>query len=244
MTKKITFLGALLVAIVVTSYSVSGTYAKYVSKIDLADEARVAKWDITGPTSSTNIDLFKSSYEYSSNGIVVKALDDKDVVAPGTSGQYSFQLSGSVETNHKITITATGENKVVLTKTTTTEPTDGSDPVTTTTTDYDPLKFCVKAGNDSDGCTWADFATLKSELGKLYSGEGKVYAPGAVDNTEYTIFWKWDFNGDDAKDTELGKNSSSHSVDLKINITAEQTQDAATVASIPVTSTETPGENA
>ncbi len=218
MTKKITFLGALLMAIVVTSYSVSGTYAKYISKIDIADEARVAKWEISGVdkngtiTSGQSIDLFKSSYEYGSNGTVVSA--STDVVAPGTQGQYSFKLTGNVETNHTIKITtADSINNVVL---------DNG---------YNPLKFYV-AANNTDASTitgWYDFATLLTELQDLYSGTAnKVYAPGAVDNTEYTIFWKWDFNDADdavsANDTKLGENSANHNVTLSIRVTAEQTQ--------------------
>ena len=46
MKKKIAVLGTLLMAVVITGYSVSGTYAKYVSEIDIEDEARVAKWKI------------------------------------------------------------------------------------------------------------------------------------------------------------------------------------------------------
>ena len=37
-------LGGLLMAVVVTGYSVAGTYAKYTSSLDFADEARVATW--------------------------------------------------------------------------------------------------------------------------------------------------------------------------------------------------------
>ena len=46
MKKRTMAVGGLLLAVAMTSYSVAGTYAKYTSKIDLADEARIAKWDL------------------------------------------------------------------------------------------------------------------------------------------------------------------------------------------------------
>ena len=45
MKKRTMAVGGLLMAVAMTSYSVAGTYAKYTSKIDLTDDARVAKWD-------------------------------------------------------------------------------------------------------------------------------------------------------------------------------------------------------
>lgn len=233
MKKKIAVLGTLLMAVVITGYSVSGTYAKYVSEIDIEDEARVAKWEI-GMNEDTmeTLDLFKKSYTFGENGTVVSSLDDKKVVAPGTNGQYTFALKGTIETNYRIKVTATGDNTV-------------------TTTDetglYDPIKFYV--AKDGEGISsiddiaagkFYDFTELKNQLNKLYSGTNdKVYAPGTVDNASYTIYWKWDFGTSEDKndrnnllDTKLGNeiaaDATSHTINLKINIRAEQTQDKAT----------------
>ena len=233
MKKKIAVLGTLLMAVVITGYSVSGTYAKYVSEIDIEDEARVAKWKIgMNEESMETLDLFKKSYTYGTNGTVVSSLDDKKVVAPGTNGQYTFALTGDIETNYKIRVTATGTNTVTTTDETGT---------------YDPIKFYV--AKDGEGITtiediaeskFYNFDKLKEELNKLYSGtDNKVYAPGKVDSASYTIYWKWDFGTSEDKDdrsnlldTKLGneivKDATSHKINLKINIRAEQTQDKAT----------------
>ena len=56
---KMLAIAALLVAVAVTSYSVSGTYAKYTTSKTYADSARVAKWGI-GMTNE--VDLFYSDY--------------------------------------------------------------------------------------------------------------------------------------------------------------------------------------
>ena len=44
--KKMSVLTVLVMLVTLTAYSVSGTYAKYTSKIDMTDEARVAKWEL------------------------------------------------------------------------------------------------------------------------------------------------------------------------------------------------------
>lgn len=253
MKKGITILGTLMMAVVVTSYSVSGTYAKYVSEIDLADEARVAKWkiDLTEGTEE-KLNLFQDSYDYvyvdadgeKTNKAVVRSLDGDDitdsngnhtrVVAPGTKGQYTFALTGTIETNYRIKLTTDGKNTVRLTDKTV----EGEDELV----NYDPIKFYL---SDKDDLNIDEIATglltfeeLQEELEKLYSGENdKVYAPGTVENQSHTIYWKWDFNGNDKYDTILGNeivdDVTSHVIELSVNITAEQTRDEATATVTP-----------
>lgn len=232
MKTKMTILGTLMMAVIITSYSVSGTYAKYVSEIDLADEARVAKWEIgLEQDSMKNLDLFQDSYEYKKDGNkTVVALPNADttkdnVVAPGTSGQYTFALTGTIETNYRISVTASGDNTVTTTY-------EGEA--------YNPIRFYLSEQDNVDINTVAEddlltFDDLLTALNALYSGTGdKVYAPGEVNVPSYTIYWKWDFAGAktiDKADTILGEeiaaDTTSHKIDLAINIKAEQTTDAA-----------------
>lgn len=95
---KMLVISALLVAVAVTSYAVSGTYAKYTSNVTNSDSARVAKWGI-GITNEVNI--FTSDYTD------VKSADGKDVVAPGTAGSYTFTLTGAPETNYTLSVDIT-----------------------------------------------------------------------------------------------------------------------------------------
>lgn len=228
MKKKLTVLGTLLLAVVISGYSVSGTYAKYTSSIDLADEARVAKWDIKmGQDSMNTLNLFESSYFYGDDDhLTVQSIANAegkraDVVAPGTHGQYTFALQGEIETNYTIDLTATGKNTVVLK--------DDAGNIT-----YNPMRFYLDTNdslkfNEING--WYDFQGLLDALNALYSADGTVYGPGTVDNTSYTIYWKWDFETSAAAnelDTILGQTSAEHIISLDINITAEQTQEKAT----------------
>lgn len=245
MKKKMSVLGVLLMAVVVTSYSVSGTYAKYISETDaITDSARVAQWTVNLDQNNTqNIDLFKDSYTYGDNGQVVKSTSS-DVVAPGTWGQYSFSLSGYVETNHLIKVNVKkgeGEtsNTVVLKG-------EGDEE------DYSPIKFAISKNNaamdkygKSTDLTWLEYDQFITALEDLYSGQSSyspnvVYGPGQIvsSDNEYTIYWKWDFAGantDDAKDTLLGNNYNDHKISIVLSLTAEQTQ-------LPVTTTATNAE--
>lgn len=96
MNKKFMALTALLVAVVGTGFQVSGTYAKYTSKIDFTDSARVAKWGF-GEDVKT-VELFANSYTVKGgdyDGLVYAknlSSDGKDIVAPGTTGSYEFEF--------------------------------------------------------------------------------------------------------------------------------------------------------
>lgn len=97
--KKMTILAVLLIAVAVTAYSVSGTYAKYTTTKESTDSARVAKWGIGV---ENEIDLFAASYTG------VQSADGANVVAPGTKGEYTFALTGAPETNYTLVVEATG----------------------------------------------------------------------------------------------------------------------------------------
>lgn len=253
MKKKMAILGTLLIAVIGTGFSVSGTYAKYISEVSLSDEARVAKWQIgLSEDVIQSLDLFHSSYDFDSQGTVVKALSrdlkkDTDtadtldnVVAPGTKGQYTFALEGTLETAYTLKVDTTGSKNSVKTTYTAVENVGGVDTEVTKT--YDPIKFYLStnANADTSTLTAMTFEQLTDALENLYSGNSAtptVYQPGtliAADNT-YTIYWEWPFETgttDEEKaannklDTKLGneiaKDATSHVVTLNINITAEQ----------------------
>lgn len=224
MKKKMAILGTLLVAVIGTGFSVSGTYAKYISEVSLESEARVAKWQIgLGDGISETLDLFHSSYDFDAKGTVVKALSRDlpqkegeaastmdNVVAPGTKGQYTFALEGILETAYTINIDTTGSSNGVTTMYDVKNETDGV--VTTTPTKYDPVKYFLStdANLTTDTITgWYSFDDLVKELNKLYKEDDNsltVHDPAemnAADNT-YTIYWKWDFEqGTTAEEKKL-----------------------------------------
>lgn len=120
--RKALALGGLLMAVAVTAYSVSGTYAKYISKVGGTDTARVARWSFND---GKTIDLFDESYLTGA----IKSLNcswDNDkleevcdnVVAPGASGEYEFQFSAgdiASEVNYKLSLNISQTNTAATT---------------------------------------------------------------------------------------------------------------------------------
>ena len=92
----------LLIAVLMTTCVISGTFAKYTTKDNAADSARVAKWgvviDVTGE------EAFAEKYDNaaSASGTKVVSVDntaaDDSVLAPGTNGTLTtFKITGKPE---------------------------------------------------------------------------------------------------------------------------------------------------
>lgn len=197
--------------ILITTFLISGTYAKYISQIDLLDEARVAKWDIEiNKLSRQDIDLFSDSYL---NG-AIEAANGDNVVAPGASGEYKFEIVGQPEVRYRIVIDVDPEN---------------------TFDDIGQIDYFL----DGDGPYTLD--ELAGELQNLYSYD-RTFEPGnKLEKHLHTISWKWDFEkgsneteieSNDKIDTALGnqavidkddyKYETQKRVKLSLTITAEQ----------------------
>lgn len=112
---------ALLVAVLLTTSTISGTFAKYVTQDSASDTARVAKWGVELQVVGN---LFGDSYgtgnkivEDSDGSVTVQSVNhteqNSDVVAPGTenSGEgFSFAINGSPEVDGEIRTTMTIQN--------------------------------------------------------------------------------------------------------------------------------------
>ena len=77
---------ALLVAVLLTTCAISGTFAKYTTTASGDTSARVAKWGF-GTATEIEFDLFSDNY----NDVVV-GTDGALVVAPGTTGTANIVL--------------------------------------------------------------------------------------------------------------------------------------------------------
>ena len=84
--KMMRIASVLLVAVILTTCAISGTFAKYVTSGNGSDNARVAKF---GVTLTGTADTFKETYAKDDNTFTLEAntvVSTEDVVAPGTSG--------------------------------------------------------------------------------------------------------------------------------------------------------------
>lgn len=111
---------ALLVAVLLTTCAISGTFAKYVTQDDFSDTARVAKWGVSlqilgnlygdsyGASNKLVLNNDASISVQSNNATAIAESDD--VVAPGTSNTEGFRISltgtPEVSTQTKINIQA------------------------------------------------------------------------------------------------------------------------------------------
>lgn len=187
----------LLIAVLLTTCVISGTFAKYTSTTDATDGARVAKWG--WGTTAISLDLFDAIYDGNTDKSVEAANGTDNLVAPGTTKTYvvkfnpdnSFKPEVAYNLNYEATGTI-GDNL------------------------KDQLVFSVIAGTNTV-LTSGTFDDMKAAI----SGLDKDYAPNADSNLDITITWTWAFeDGSDVADTALGEGAEA--CELTITITATQ----------------------
>ena len=201
----------LLVCVLLTTSVISGTFAKYVTSAEATDSARVAKWGIS--MNSTGSDTFVGLYDSS-----VDAIDDKDVVAPGTSRSAVYQISGQPETDYVVTFKGTMIHDIYLGKGTYTYTPDAGDDITYVgmgktmgdSDKYFPLTYKLKIettnGTEENfvAGTVYSYATLAEAMAALTNCKVLFDANEGCD-VKVTLTWEWPFAGqDDAADTVLG----------------------------------------
>lgn len=114
---------ALLIAVLLTTCTISGTFAKYVTSDSASDTARVAKWGVEVAVEGTlfGTNYFPNSKDETSDKISAAAKqsvdtapggDGKNIVAPGTQSDegFSFSLNGVPEVRTSLDVKITSEN--------------------------------------------------------------------------------------------------------------------------------------
>lgn len=202
---------ALLVAVLLTTCAISGTFAKYTTSVTGTDTAHVAKWGFNATTLDIS-GLFSSAYRYadsSSSGNSV--VSSTDVIAPGTSGSTSFSFGynstdGAPEVAYTFAVS-----------------TDGS-------TCADTIKSNASIQWKLDSGDWGTWDQLIASI-KALSGDAsgtKTYQAGNLPtnfnaSASHTISWQWLFdNSTDSTDTAMGNAADLASVTVRITITATQ----------------------
>lgn len=182
---------ALLVAVLMTTSVISGTFAKYVTQDSASDTARVAKWGVElqvvgnlfGDTYGASDAIVNSSeFTVKSNQTVDGSL--VDVVAPGTKNVNGFAISlkGQPEVAGKVTTTMTIQN-IFLAKNTYAVMVQIPDNIVTEG-NYNEMKaeLFIKSGDTfvAAPSTWDDGYT-----GKFYTCEDKLEDNDFGENAKY-----------------------------------------------------------
>ncbi len=202
----------LLVAVLLTTCAISGTFAKYITTAEGNDTARVAKFGVV-LTAESNI--FAPSYAKDGSGdntgLSVLADDTADVVAPGTAGEMtSFTIAGAPEVDVKVEATLAQVDPISMVTLpagtgykdwTTADPADTYD----VDDNYYPVVWSLKQDGTekASGNLQAIQTYLTNTFSKIYEVEDDTF--DALNGT-WTLSWAWAYeNGKDAEDTSLGQ---------------------------------------
>ncbi|MCD7723229.1 MAG: hypothetical protein LUH82_04695 [Clostridiales bacterium] len=199
----------LLVAVLVTTCAISGTFAKYTTSGSASDNAQVAAFGVTVTSEAT---LFAESYapstgstaETSITTVVAASTAGTNLVAPGTSSSEvdgyaaSIAVSGTPEVAVEVAVTnveVTLENWV-----------DENGDM------YCPLIFTI-GDTKIDGADYTDVAVLTAAIAAEIETSAQ-YAPNTDLSTadDLTINWEWPYStsaDNDVKDTYLGDQAAN-----------------------------------
>lgn len=217
MNKKIIALLVLVAAVVVTGYSVSGTYAKYTEKLaeNTQSKATVAKWafDIKEGESAKEefkFNVFDTEFINKSVGVEKDGKVDSVenlVIAPGSksTAPYKMTIKNDSDVHAKVDVTI-GDITTMVSK--------------------PNLKYTIKMTNDESEST----VLTSGVISEINWGGDIIVAPGKT--LVISIEWEWPYEGSkDSEDLASGKESATSNraeVILQANVTATQI-DPATV---------------
>ena len=187
---------ALLVAVLLTTCAISGTFAKYVTSKESTDTARVAKF---GVDLAVTVDgAFATEYDADTtandeHGVaiaktVVAAADDQDnLVAPGTKGD--LMASATIAGTPEVAVNVKQEATLVLTG----WEVNG--------TYYCPLVITV----DGDKFYGMDYTSAAEFIAAVEAAlDSDVnYAPNTDLAESHAVTWEWAFEGTDGKQTDV-----------------------------------------
>lgn len=211
----------LLVAVLLTTCAISGTFAKYVTTGSGFDTARVAKWGVTIEAAADALtgkaDIFDAAYAkdddtYSLTGVSVQATEN--VVAPGTKRDnvVAIAVSGTpevaVRVSYENTVVNFGDNWKV-----------GSEY-------YCPIVVKINS-TEIDGATFGTIEAFEDAVKAAIVACKADYAPNAdldAVSDDVVIGWYWPFSTsteNDKKDTALG-DAFNATINIKVDATVTQ----------------------
>ena len=211
----------LLIAVLMTTCAISGTFAKYVTSDNGSDSARVAKWGVTvdvtvGDDLATQYNADTRVTDHSQAVIaqtVISSTADK-LLAPGTTGTLATA-----------TITGAPEVAVTVEKTATLTLAGWDVDVTDDQTDnavfYCPLIITID-GTEFKGTDYTTAEDFQNAVNAALTATTNI-APNLGVNESHKVTWTWAFTGnDDVKDTALGDLATAPTLAFTYTVTVTQ----------------------
>lgn len=196
--KMMRIASVLLVAVLLSTCAISGTFAKYVSEATGSDTARVAKWAFNVGDSNiaqTNTFVFDLFGSYTDANVDVDGSGSENVIAPGTTGSFAIKLTNNSEVTAVYSInftevrTASNNGNVI------------------------PMEYSL------DNSTW------KTSIDDIDLTAKDVALAMNGGTTTITVYWRWAFENASGNhiDTDLGQDYDGvPNVTVTATIIAEQ----------------------
>ena len=194
--KMMRIASVLLVAVLLSTCAISGTFAKYVTSKESTDTARVAKF---GVDLAVTVDgAFATEYDADTTAtdklgvaiaktVVASSTDSDNLVAPGTNGD--LMASATIEGTPEVAVNVKQEATLVLTN----WAVEG--------TYYCPLVITVDGAKfyGMDYTSAAEFiAAVEAALDSDVN-----YEPNTDLTESHSVTWEWAFEGTDGKQTDV-----------------------------------------
>ena len=194
--KMMRIASVLLVAVLLTTCAISGTFAKYITEKESTDTARVAKF---GVDLAVTVDgAFATEYDADTTAtdklgvaiaktVVASSTDSDNLVAPGTNGD--LMASATIEGTPEVAVNVKQEATLVLTG----WEVEG--------TYYCPLVITVDGAKfyGMDYTSAAEFiAAVEAVLDSNVN-----YEPNTDLTESHSVTWEWAFEGTDGKQTDV-----------------------------------------
>lgn len=219
-----------MIATMLSTSIVSGTYAKYVTSDNAEDSARVAKFGVTVTASGS---LFDKTYYAVNNAnnsnkpgngtadtdnttLTVESLEDDNVVAPGTKNDegITFAIAGTPEVDVRLDVVVDDSSfkEIFLKSGTYPDMTTGdAEDTFDNTADYYPVKFTLtqNTGTEVTLVNSGKLSDVEDALEKIsrYINVSDKDLSETIGTLNLT--WEWDFDASgagtyDKQDTLLG----------------------------------------
>ena len=194
--KMMRIASVLLVAVLLTTCAISGTFAKYITEKESTDTARVAKF---GVDLAVTVDgAFATEYDADTTAtdklgvaiaktVVASSTDSDNLVAPGTNGD--LMASATIAGTPEVAVNVKQEATMVLTN----WAVEG--------TYYCPLVITVDGAKfyGMDYTSAAEFiAAVEAALDSDVN-----YEPNTDLTESHSVTWEWAFEGTDGKQTDV-----------------------------------------
>ena len=231
--KMMRLASVLLIAVLMSTCAISGTFAKYVTANSGSDTAQVAKFGVKIDIND-DLGMFKTQYakedsEYTGS-LSVNSGSDTRLVAPGTKGEMSFVITGTPEVATRVSIAFGAATKAIqLPAGEYTLPAGywtNTEFTLETTEVYEPIKFYFGTTPINGETEYTlTLEELKTAMNTAFT---KDYNPLHDLGQTYYLGWSWAFDVDadtDFLDTYLGYVAATGTADTEVlNFTITVTQ--------------------